>query len=249
MMYIRIINLNSFRELKLTCMKLQKTLVGLICSVTIFTACQKDYTPDLGSTAPDYFPMTANSYWSYTLDITGDTALFTATSNNVTISGNSYRPFRVSSGTNSDSLYYRKDNNGTYYEYGSIDFLGVLDTVGTNIDYAFLKDNVAANTTWESAEVYAESNGVKGKAKAKFTIAGKDIQQTINGALVDSIIKVTREILFKPTAGATFSSVNSMNAHYAKNKGLLLADGTVTLPPPLPVSVPFKLEAKRYKVY
>jgi hypothetical protein len=237
-------------------MKILRTLVGLICSVIVVTGCQKEYAPDLGNSpgtgtttppAPDYFPMTTNSYWSYTLDITGDTLLFTVAANNVTITGNSYRPFKVSSGGNSDSFYYRKDNNGAYYEFGSIDVIGVLDTVGQNIDFIFLKDNVALNTSWESGETYAELNGVKGTAKGKFTIVGKDIQQTINGAVVDSIIKVQREILFKPSAG-TYSSVNSANAYYAKNKGLLLIDGTITLSP-LPIPIPFKLEAKRYKVY
>jgi hypothetical protein len=75
---------------------------------------------------------------------------------------------------------------------------------------------------------------------------GKDIQYTINGVQVDSIIKVQREVLFKPNTGTSFTSLNTMYPYYAKKKGLLLIEGT--LPPPLP-PVPYKYEAKRYQVY
>jgi hypothetical protein len=240
-------------------MKLLKRLIGIICSVTIFTACQKDYTPDLGSasgagtgttnnSSTDYFPTTANSYWSYTFDITGDSVLVTATSSNASIKGVTYRVFKGTDGSGSfDSSYYRKDNSGSYYEFGDIDYAGALDSIGEYIDYAFLKDNVALNTTWESGEVNAKLNNVTGKAKAKFTIAGKDIQQTINGVAVDNVIQVKRETLFKPASGSTFSTAGSVNAFYAKNKGMLLVTGTLMLPPLPPV--PFKLEAKRYKIF
>jgi hypothetical protein len=203
-----------------------------------------------GNTTPpiqsgDYFPTTTNSFWSYKLDVTGDSLLFTVVPNDVNISGVAYRPFKITSGSNSDSLFYRK-GSGSYNEYGDIDFLGALDSVGEYIDYIFLKDNVPLNATWESAEINAKSGGVTGKAKAKFTIAGKNIQYTINGILVDSIIKIQRELLFKPNGGTSFTSLNTMFPYYAKKKGLLLIEGT--LPPPLP-PVPYKYEAKRYVVF
>ena len=237
--------------------KLLKSLVGLACLASVFTACQKEYNPDLGTTpttiptqsATDYFPTTTNSYWSYTLDITGDTVLLSVSPNNATINGVSYKVFQASDTTGVlSSSYYRKDNNGLYYEYGDIDYAGVLDSVGEDIDYIFLKDNVALNTSWETPEVNAKYNGATGKAKAKLTITGKDIQQTINGATVDSVIKVTRETMFKSTSASSYSTVasSSINTYFARNKGLLLLEGT--LPPPLP-AVPFKLEAKRYKIY
>jgi len=235
-------------------MKILKTLVGILLPISILVSCQKEFAPDLGNTptpnipeGPDYFPTTANSFWSYTLDVTGDTVQFTSTANNTTINNNSYRPFKVTSGNETDSLYYRKEN-GTYHEYGDVDFLGALDSVGEYIDYIFLKDNVAINSTWESGEINAAYNSAQGKAKTKFTITGKDIKHTINNVQVDSIILVQRDVMFKPNTGTnpTFSTINSINCYYAKNKGLLLVEGT--LPPPLP-PIPFKFEATRYRVY
>jgi hypothetical protein len=196
-------------------------------------------------TLGDYFPITTNSNWSYALDVTGDTVLFTVVPNDVTISGNIYRPFRITSSGSSDSLFYRK-GAGSYYEFGDIDFLGALDSIGGYIDYIFLKDNVPVNSTWETAEVNAKSGGVPGRAKLKFTIVGKDIRYTINGTQVDSIIKVQRELQFKSNGATAFTTVSTLFPYYAKGKGLLLIEGT--LPPPLP-PVPFKYEAKRYRVF
>jgi hypothetical protein len=235
-------------------MKVLKTLVGILCSATIFTACQKEYTPNLGTTSDtttatstDYFPTTTNSYWSYVFDITGDSVLVTVTPGNASINGLTYKVFKAADGSGRfDSSFYRKDNNGYYYEFGDIDYASSLDSVGEYIDYIFLKDNVALNTTWESPQVNAKLNGVAGKAKAKFTIAGKDIQQTINGVVVDNVIQVKRETQFKASTGTTFSTTGTVNSYYGKNKGLLMMTGT--LPPPLP-AVPYKLEAKRYKIF
>lgn len=202
-------------------------------------------TPPPPAGAVDYFPTTTASNWSYTLDITADTVLFSVLPTNRTISANVYRIFKVDDGTQSDSLFYRK-GSGLYYEYGDIDFLGTFDTVYNDIDYIFLKDNVAVGATWETPEVTAELNGVQGKAKASFTIIGKNIQKTINGIVVDSVINVKRDMLFKPNGATTFTTASTFNAFYANRKGLLLIEGTT--PAPLP-PIPYKFEAKRYQVY
>lgn len=199
------------------------------------------------STVADYFPMTTNSFWSYTLDISGDTVRYTVTPTNVIGSGLSYRLFKGSGDIGYDSVYFRKAS-GVYYEFGDIDLLGALDSVFEFIDYPFLKDNVPVNSTWESGLIKAYSNKSYGKAKAQFTILAKDVQQTINGVTVDSVIKVQRTILFQPTGSTTFSNVGMLNYYYANHKGLLLIDGN--LPPALsPIPAPYKLEAKSYKVY
>ena len=193
----------------------------------------------------DYFPTTTNSNWTYELDLFGDTVRYTAKATNSTIMGNTYRNFIADSGGFSDSLFYRK-GSGLYYEYGYIDYLGVLDTVYNKIDFIFLKDNVPVANTWESGEVTAEYNSVVGKAKVVLTITAKDITKTINGVTVDSVIVVQREILFKPNGLTTFSTVDKIFMNYAKSRGLLLAEGIFS--PPLP-ALTYKFFAKRYQVF
>jgi hypothetical protein len=50
--------------------------------------------------------------------------------------------------------------------------------------------------------------------------------------------------MFKPTGGS-YTSYTTMIYNYAKNKGLLLIEGT--LPPPYPPA-PYKFEATRYQI-
>ena len=195
----------------------------------------------------DYFPTTTNSFWSYTLDVTGDTLRYIVQPADVTISGQTYRPFMVSGGGSNDSLFFRKAS-GVYYQFGDIDFIGALDSVFQYVDYPFLKDNVPVNNTWESGLIDAYAKNSYGKAKAQFTILAKDVQQTINGVTVDSVIKVQRSIMFQSTGTTTFQNLGSFNFYFAKNKGLLLIDGN--LPASIsPIPIPFKLEAKNYRVF
>jgi hypothetical protein len=217
---------------------------GAFCSFTV----DASGTGGGGGTPPvlsgDYFPTSTGSFWSYKLNLTQDTILFTADASNSTILTNTYRNFVASADGDSDTLRYRK-GSGLYYEYGNIDFLGVLDSVANNIEFIFLKDNEPVNATWESGEVGATANNVNGTAKLKFTITEKNVTKTINGVPVDSVIVVKREIMFKPTGGSSFTSYSSMFVSYAKNKGLLLIEGT--LPPPLPAA-PYRFEITRFQI-
>jgi hypothetical protein len=200
-----------------------------------------------GGTTPivpigDYFPTTTGSNWSYTFNLTQDTLRFTVASTNTTVGVNSYRNFIVTDASNNDTALYRK-GSGLYYEYGNIDFLGALDSVFNSIEFIFLKDIEVVGGTWESSEVGAKSGGVNGKAKLKFTILGKNVTKVVNGNNVDSVITVQRQIMFQPTGG-NFSVFNTMIVSYAKNKGLLLIEGT--LPPPL--ALPYRFEATRFEI-
>lgn len=191
----------------------------------------------------DYFPTTTGSNWTYTLNVTTDTLRFTADASTSTVGGNTYTNFVVTTDGERDTLRYRK-GAGLYYEYGNIDFLGAFDTVYSNIDFIFLKDNEPSGATWESNEVTAEAGGIVGKSKIKFTIIGKNVNYTINGVSVDSVIRVQRELMFQPTGGS-YSVYNTMTMNYAKRRGLLLVEGI--LPPPFPPA-PYRLEALRYQV-
>jgi hypothetical protein len=215
---------------------------GAFCSFTV------DATGSGGGgTTPvlsgDYFPTSTGSNWTYTFNLSGDTIRFTADASNTTLAGNTYRNFIALTEDSRDTLLYRK-SAGLYYEYGNIDFLGVLDTVYNSIEFIFLKDNVPVAGTWESGEVSAEANNMTGTAKLRLTITEKNVTKTIGGVQVDSVIVVKREIMFKPTNGS-YTVFSTMFVNYAKNKGLLLIEGT--LPPPLP-ALPYRFEATRHQI-
>jgi hypothetical protein len=182
-------------------------------------------TKDSGTTTPvvisDYFPTSVNSYWKYTETITGDSSLMTATSKDTLIAGNTYRMFVSNSpSTGLDTFYYRK-SGGSYFEYGQMDEL----TLGgsARFEFPFLKDNVAANTSWESTPAATTLNGFGGNAKIKFTIIANNIQTTVNGIVRDSTIQVRRDYMFAPslTGGTLYTSIGQVDAFYVKNAGLL----------------------------
>ena len=211
------------------------------CSFTVAVTGSGVVTPPVVPTG-DYFPTTTGSNWTYLFNLTLDTLRFTVASTNTTVGGNSYRNFIVTDARNRDTALFRK-GSGLYYEFGNIDFIGVLDTVFNSIEFIFLKDTEAVGGTWESSEVGAVSGGVSGKAKLKLTILGKNVTKVVNGISVDSVITVQRQIMFQPTGGS-YSVFNTMIVSYAKNKGLLLIEGT--LPPPL--ALPYRFEATRYEI-
>ena len=221
-------------------------------SICLFSITVNAGTPGGGTPQPrisDYFPTTTNSFWEYALDVFTQTLRYTVQPANVSINNLSYRHFEISANGSEDSLFFRKES-GNYFEYGDIDPIGSLDSVGEYIDYIFLKDNVPVNSTWESGVINAKANGSNstGKAKAQFNIVAKDVQKTINGVPVDSVIQVQRSILFQSSGSTTFQNLGSYEFFYAKNRGLLLVTGNLPLSG-APIPLPFRLEAKNYRVF
>jgi len=180
-------------------------------------------------TSGDYFPTGDSSNWTYQLNpgdpLPEDTARIEASKTDTIIAGNTYRIF-VFAGDNYEN-YFRK-GAGLYYEYGDFDNR-LLDaplsaTVNDKVDYIFLKDNVSVGSTWESPEVNATLATIAGKAKIRFTIGGKDVQN-IGTTINDSVIQVKREYMFSPSSPSVpYQTVVTAYFYYAKNIGFIKAE-------------------------
>ena len=182
----------------------------------------------------DYFPTTANSYWTYNDDIGADTFRTTSTGNTKDFAGNTYSVFVDTPGL--DSSFYRK-GSGLYYEY----FQSLAIPGATNLpsgEYIFLKDNVPVNSQWESAEFPIAISGITTKLKLKFTITQKNTSKLIGSKIYANVIVIKRELLAFALLG--YQTVDTVELWYAKGIGRINDKG---------VTVPYTDDIISYKVF
>ena len=177
------------------------------------------------SSAFDYFPLTAGSNWSYQFDgDANDSILVRAKTAQIVLGGNQYTVFE---GTDSaaggflDFGYYRKSgsNYHTYADLGT--YFGMDDSV--NIDYIFLKDNVAAGATWQSGNVTGAVGGIPLSVRIVFTIDQKDVPVTVNGTGYTNVIVVSEK--YEADFGTGFFDITDQvgyyKSYYARDIGLI----------------------------
>jgi hypothetical protein len=163
-------------------------------------------------TNTDYFPTTIGSNWTYSENgSTTNTLQYTAKNYFLydQYTNNTYQLFLSDQ---QDSALYRKDGLGNYFSYAYLD-----DSTSYPVDYKFLEDNVAVNSTWSSDEVPSLKVGVS-TVKFNFTIVGKDISVTLGGNAYTSVIKVQEDMVYKLTSGQSITFISDY-AYYAKGIG------------------------------
>lgn len=172
-------------------------------------------------TTGDYFPMTTNSYWTYlNTDPSApadDSLRYTVNANNITING--VAGYRIFVSNDDDSSFYRKSGND-YLQFGDLDIVGASSDV-IPAEWTFLKDNVAVNTTWESAVKDASIGGQPGKIKLQFKIIAKDVSASANGNVYSNVIKVRVAELVQVPGSTSFVEVFSAEVWYAKGIGMI----------------------------
>lgn len=168
-------------------------------------------------TNTDYFPTTINSNWTYLDHGVNDTVRTTVSSSYLTdpTTGYSYSLFSSVSSTYSKQSFYRKDGNGSYYQYAPI-----VDSSNA-IDFLILKDNVGVGMVWESPEMATQKVGVA-KAKIHFTMRAVDTTYTLNATVVPHVIKVQEDHMY--FIQGVYQTLRTDYAYYAKNIGLLATD-------------------------
>jgi hypothetical protein len=134
----------------------------------------------------------------------------------------------------SDSFLYRKDSlQGEYFSYGTFASDSRL------LEYKFLDDKVALNSFWETDTLSTSSPGIPIIYKIRFSVDAKNISYTINGNVLDSVIKIRQEILVKDLGGLySIQSANTSYTYYAKKVGYVWYD-----------SPSYSEKIKRWKVY
>lgn len=168
------------------------------------------------SPSNDYFPLSLNSNWTY-LDNSGDSILQKVISYAPTLGGKNYQTIAqydlLSPSQAVDSFYYRKPG-GDYYQYINYSTYFGFDkpTLG---EFIFLKDNVAAGTTWQSPTVSGTLSGFPVSVYAKMTLLEKAVPVNLGGFPFPDVIKVKYEFFI---AGSPIS-VYTMERWFAKNSG------------------------------
>ncbi|MEO8960383.1 MAG: hypothetical protein ABI325_00785, partial [Ginsengibacter sp.] len=145
----------------------------------------------------DYFPLSANSNWTY--NKVGGTPSDSITNqiNNYStvIAGVTYNSIKqtiTSSGSVLDSFYYRKPG-GNYYQFINFEKSYNFDQYVAG-EYIFLKDNVAANETWNSPTFSGTIRGLAVSGYAKMTLLAKNVAvTTIPGFNFPDVLKVKYE--------------------------------------------------------
>lgn len=178
----------------------------------------------------DYFPMTANSWWTYIASdpaaTPGDTAYQLSTGLTGTLPGGAtYNLFTTTIPGSKDSSFYRK-SGGDYFQFGDLDVTGSTDAP-VLAEWIFLKDNVAMGTLWQSSEQTAMVSGVPIKIRMQFELLAKDVNVLVDNKVYAKTIKVKNTLQAQLTA-PSWTNVVSYESWFAKGIGLI----NVVLPAP-----------------
>lgn len=208
------------------------------------------------TTAFDYFPRTAGSNWSYQYDgDPNDSLLVRVKAGTVTLGGNVYTVFEATDDAASgffDFGNYRRAGSD-YHTYADMgDYFGLDNAV--NIDYIFLKDNLAAAATWESAPIngtITDSSGVYPVSiRIAFTIDQKDVPVTVGGtSYVNTIVVIEKYQVFDGANWVDATPITGyFKSYYARNIGLIkqayyYQDGNANPP------VSYEQDIRRHQVY
>lgn len=166
------------------------------------------------TTEVNYFPLTQNSYWDYTLTTNNNQSVNSAIINYLpTLGGQQYSTMRIVTG-GTDSIYYRKDG-GNYFEYldlGAV--LGFDQYIGT--EFIFLKDNAGVSETWNSPVINGTIGGNAASAYIRMTILEKSVMVTsIPDFVFPDVIKVKYEYFINNQP----SPVMTQERWFARNAG------------------------------
>lgn len=183
--------------------------------------------PVVSSSGTDYFPTTANSWWNYISNNPSagpaDTLRSVATGTTITqaLTGKQYDIFRniYLNGSVVDSSYYRK-SQGDYFAFGDLDLFGLTD-LPVEGEWSFLKDNLNAGGSWNSAEFVAVLAGQPVKMRLKMDLLRKNVDAIVGNKIYRNVIQVRTTIQFQLSAMAPFTDALSTESWYAKGIGLI----------------------------
>ena len=190
------------------------------------TTCSFTFT----TVTADYYPRTTNSNWSYEFDDDPTDTLFRKViPQTMTALGNTYNIFMETSDISAgfDSSGYFRRSGGDYYQYLDVGFVFDLNESvwGENL---FLKDNVAASTTWTSGVfsgtyTYVDNNGatvtVPIRVRMKETIQQKDVSVTVNSVSYPFTIVVKEEYEYSFDGGTTWD-ISDVYSIYDYTRGI-----------------------------
>ncbi len=208
-----------------------------------------------GTAVTTYFPLTVASNWSYEFDgIADDSVLIRVKPGTVTIGGNQYnvQEYTFDAAGGFDDFGNYNKTGGDYHTYADMGAYFGLDGPA-NIDYIFLKDNVAAGTAWQSGPINGTITDTSGvfpvSLRVAFTIDQKDVSITVNGTTYNNVIVVTEKYeIFDGNAWVGLTELlGYYKSYYARDIGLIKQDNYAADGTPNP-ALGSQMDIRRYQV-
>lgn len=197
-------------------------LIAILFAATLLFSCSKEMSREGDGALPptstcDYAPYTTGSSFSYmNVNSAKDTIRYTFTvSGDTTINGNVYKI------VGNDSVFTCSScKDGIYTQIASI--LTFQGYSADDLKLTYLKDNVAAGTTWRDT-ITVSNGGASTSGILEFTVTQKGVTKTVNGKDYAEVIAVRMDayalILNNPVSVGTIST-----SYYGKGIGLIEAD-------------------------
>lgn len=171
----------------------------------------------------DYFPLTANSWWSY--DIVGQPdTIFNIVFGTKAYSGNTYTEVRQEYQSSPvDTTHYRKSGND-YFEWVISDAYSAqfgFDNPAT-VDINFLKENAATGTTWQWGPYTGTVGGTANvDLRYDFKIENANTTLTVSGKNFTNVIHVSVTVQLKVAPSPVYTAIEKNDFYYAKGIGLI----------------------------
>lgn len=202
-----------------------KTKLIILFAVTLFfTACKKDNSTTPTTSNSSYINTKAGSTWSYhevdSSRATPKTSDYTvtSTSRDSTIKGRKYHVYDYSYGGNN----YLALSGNDYYQYDSIPVSG-----GVNVERLYLKDNLAAGSTWtQDFNLTIPNIPIPVTITATNKIIEKGISRKVNGVSYSNVIHVSTSLSSQLIPSGFTSAIDS---YYAPNYGLIESSTLIQL--------------------
>lgn len=199
------------------------------CTVQI-TVAPAGSTPPPPSASGTYFPLTANSWWSYD-DGAGSDTIKTTVNGTGTFLGNTYQRFVTTDDTGPlDTAYYRKDNaSGSYYTFADTSGFGQIGVRFSQpgLDVLFLKDALTTGAVFNSDHQATLQGTTPVTIRFNNTVSDANASITINGKNFTNVYKIVVKV--QAGVAGTFQDISTtpLTYYYAKDIGLIkITDGT-----------------------
>lgn len=153
----------------------------------------------------DYYPTSNNSYWTYNDGINDYT--YKVAPNLLTVAGKVYAVIMQQT----DTVHAVRKAAGLYYDYLNYQKAFSLSTP-LHLETIFLKDNVAAGTTWDGPDFTNGGNTFH----LKYTLLEKAVPALVGIYNFPDVIKVQTDLY----SGNTFV-MSYLETWYAKNAGMV----------------------------
>ena len=194
----------------------------------------------------DYFPLTANSYWTYDDSFAAPDSTYKVNGTQGMLAGNTYRFMYYGTGpinsNTRDSTPYRKAGND-YFEYVSVDTFSTLTfDVPQHAELNFLKENSTNGTTYVTPEYVGTQGGVAVKVKYSFTITNTNTAITVNGVNYTNVIQVDWKSIEDPGTG--YADAILFQTFFAKGIGMVKNTAT-----DVPIGLAYSELLRNYQVY